>query len=583
MDPATIVGTAAAVADIVGIITKTIKVLRDLHNKWKDADLIIINLMAQLSSLKAALNKISEWISSDLAETPQHHQLILDLEDSISCCRILIKSMDGQISKLDWTTDGALDLSSKIKFVFENKASKDFQKFIKRQTSALTLLLTACNCKTSSEQKKILEKPTAREVFNQIKDDSSSLIVLHDTASSFTACTNSTGSSSKWSKIFPFDAELLKSPVYQRAVRAVFKPSRRRDRNIEADLIKSVGTLRHQQMEEYSRIRSEHIDDSIRENQKQMRNVIKVLLMGGTNSGKLTVLEHVRASHGCYSSEELKAYRREIFLVVVDAMNIVLRYANEIGLELESETSMEMLLPQSCNDTEPMSELASAIEILKTDSAFAQCFRACKDRKTIKPAFFLDHIDRITARGYSPTIADVLRIPSQRGIEEHWYNMGNLVVQVYNVWNAPSRFKWVPLDLTAIIFNVNLMSYDMACPSGNALHDVLTHFHEVVNNAFLQSKCIILLFHNVLLFRAKLTVRAFEEYFPAYDGDPGYASVESYISSRFHRLDRRCGLPPNFKRLYTIFDNCKPSVLGGVNSVLKSFILEQALHEFILV
>ncbi|MCJ1393511.1 hypothetical protein MMC18_006386 [Xylographa bjoerkii] len=145
MDPATILGTAAAVADIVGLIGKTIKVLRELHDRWKDADLTIVNLMTQLSSLKAALNKISEWIASDLADEPQHHQLVLDLKDSVTFCSILMKSMDRQISNLDWTTENTLDLGSRIRVVFESKDSKEFQKFIKRQTSALTLLLTACN------------------------------------------------------------------------------------------------------------------------------------------------------------------------------------------------------------------------------------------------------------------------------------------------------------------------------------------------------------------------------------------------------------------------------------------------------
>lgn len=37
------------------------------------------------------------------------------------------------------------DLGSKIRVVFEDKASKDFQIFIERQTNALTLLLVACN------------------------------------------------------------------------------------------------------------------------------------------------------------------------------------------------------------------------------------------------------------------------------------------------------------------------------------------------------------------------------------------------------------------------------------------------------
>ncbi|MCJ1414340.1 hypothetical protein MMC32_000666 [Xylographa parallela] len=386
MDPATIVGTAAAVADIVGIIIKTIKVLRDLHNRWKDADLTIVNLMAQLTSMKAALNKISEWISSDLADVPQHHQLVLDLQDSVTCCTALVKSMDGQISKLDWTTDNTLDLSSRIKLVFENKASKDFQKFIKRQTSALTLLLTACNCKTSSEQKKFLENPSARQVFDQIKDDSSSLIVLHDAASGFTTCTDSTGSSSRWSRMFPFDTELLISPVYQRAVRAVFKPSRLRDKNADRDSLKSMGISGSIETEAYNRIRSEQIDETLRKNQKQMQNVIKVLLMGGATSGKLTIIEHIRACHGGYSQEELEAYRIEILWVVVDAMRIVLGYADENGLKLEKEKNVEMVLPKSGDNSKSISKLVSAIKILWTNSTFAHCFEACKDREAMEPA-----------------------------------------------------------------------------------------------------------------------------------------------------------------------------------------------------
>ena len=239
--------------------------------------------------------------------------------------------------------------------------------------------------KTISEQKTFLEKSSARQVFDQIKDDSSSLIVLHDTASNSTACTNSTNTSSKWSMIFPFDTELLKSPVYQRAIRAVFKPSRRRERNMDSDPFKAEGILRNLNIEAYNRIRSEQIDDSIRENQKQMQNVIKVLLMGHTNSGKLSVLEHIQVSHGGYAQEELEAYRTEILLVVVDAMNLVLEYADEIGLKVESEKKVEMILSQSRTKIDLLSELTCAIKILWTNSTFEQCFGACKGSKTIIP------------------------------------------------------------------------------------------------------------------------------------------------------------------------------------------------------
>lgn len=145
MDPITIIGTASVFADIIKVISKTITSLRALHDKWRDADFTILNLITQLTALRAALEKISEWISSDLAGNPQHHQLIIDIQDSITCCTMLTRIMDAQLSKLAWTKGSTLDLGSRIRVVFGDTVSKDFQMYIQRQTSALTLLLIACN------------------------------------------------------------------------------------------------------------------------------------------------------------------------------------------------------------------------------------------------------------------------------------------------------------------------------------------------------------------------------------------------------------------------------------------------------
>jgi len=78
-DPRTIVSLAGDVTNIVEVIFKTAKTLRELKGKWKDADLTITNLIAQLESLKRVLNKLGKWIGLDLAGVPQHHQLVLDL------------------------------------------------------------------------------------------------------------------------------------------------------------------------------------------------------------------------------------------------------------------------------------------------------------------------------------------------------------------------------------------------------------------------------------------------------------------------------------------------------------------------
>ncbi len=145
MDAITILGTAGAVVNIVDIINRSIKTLRDLHERWQDADFIAMNLITQLVALKAALSKISEWASLDLGYHPHHYQLVMDFRESIGCCKMLVKSMDDQLAKLQCGTNNKLDTESRLRIVFENRVCENFQMYIQRQTNALTLLLTACN------------------------------------------------------------------------------------------------------------------------------------------------------------------------------------------------------------------------------------------------------------------------------------------------------------------------------------------------------------------------------------------------------------------------------------------------------
>jgi hypothetical protein len=139
------IGAVSAIIAIIELIGKSTTVLREVYDRWKDADLAILNLVAQLTALKAALNKIKEWLSSDLESTPQHHQLVLDMQLSLGCCEIAMESMYNRISQLRWTNRNGLMVQSKLKAVFEDKAIKNFQKSLRGQTDALNLLLTACN------------------------------------------------------------------------------------------------------------------------------------------------------------------------------------------------------------------------------------------------------------------------------------------------------------------------------------------------------------------------------------------------------------------------------------------------------
>jgi hypothetical protein len=142
-DPISIIGTFGAAANIIDVVGKTISTIRELRDEWKDADLTFLSLAAQLTALKAALTKIKEWMENELGDP--HHQLVMDLDVSMSCCRMLIGKIDLLLSKLHQTADRTLDFSSKVKLVFGNKHINDVQKLIERQTNTLNLLLTACN------------------------------------------------------------------------------------------------------------------------------------------------------------------------------------------------------------------------------------------------------------------------------------------------------------------------------------------------------------------------------------------------------------------------------------------------------
>lgn len=144
-DPLMIIGTAS-VAGIIEALAKTVSKLHELHRRWKRADFTFINLIAQLTALKAALSKLEEWMDAGLDEGQDpHHQLVMDLEVSVACCRMLTHRMESEISELCRNADNTLDSLGKAKLMVKNGTLEELQKMVERQTSALTLLLTVCN------------------------------------------------------------------------------------------------------------------------------------------------------------------------------------------------------------------------------------------------------------------------------------------------------------------------------------------------------------------------------------------------------------------------------------------------------
>jgi hypothetical protein len=138
-----VVGSVGAICSLVAGIGKVILLITDLTAKWEDSDLALLSLASQLTALRAAISKIQEWTEHRLQDA--HHQLVMDLDISIKCCQLLIGKIESFFSNLVDLTSKPLNLRQKFKVAFGSAGPEGVQRLIEHQTSALTLLLTACN------------------------------------------------------------------------------------------------------------------------------------------------------------------------------------------------------------------------------------------------------------------------------------------------------------------------------------------------------------------------------------------------------------------------------------------------------
>ncbi|KAM0085852.1 hypothetical protein ACKRZS_001839 [Fusarium odoratissimum] len=213
-DPLSIIGTAGAIANIIDVLTKTITTVCDMRQAWKVADLSVFAFESQLNLLKFALCEIQKWTESRSNE--QSHQLVMQVDSCVTCCRLLIGKIDGEVSQFQKTAAGDLELGSKLSFLFKTKDMEQIQRMVDQQTHTLTLLLSACNSNALEEQTRILQQPKIIQALQDMDRDTASLIVHRDSDSIVTA---TSVNSSRWSARFAFDRELFITKVYEKWIR----------------------------------------------------------------------------------------------------------------------------------------------------------------------------------------------------------------------------------------------------------------------------------------------------------------------------------------------------------------------------
>ncbi|KAI9683519.1 MAG: hypothetical protein M1822_006059 [Bathelium mastoideum] len=360
-DPLTVIGAASSCISVIEPLGKSISTAHKIRGQWKDADLEFYNLVTQLVSLKAALSKIKAWTESDAAAS--HHQLTMDLDSSIACCRVLVNKINAFLSELAQKPGQALNVSAKGRFLLGNKSLNDTQKMLERQINALSLLLNVCHLETASEQKAFLEKSSTRKAFEKVANDSASLIIHRD-ASSFRSIY-----SDSWSKLsmkFTFDNQLFGSKVYQQFVRGSLKVALRQQLS-DGQSIHIRKAIKE----------SEAIDTQLRIDRRILEREFNIFILGLDDWERFKFGRglHLASLHGTSLQSERLSYRKTIFATFLKGFNTILTAMRERGSDFEDESNASYANYIASNfksdsGEQELSDINRMYESLSDDRAF---------------------------------------------------------------------------------------------------------------------------------------------------------------------------------------------------------------------
>jgi guanine nucleotide-binding protein subunit alpha len=161
--------------------------------------------------------------------------------------------------------------------------------------------------------------------------------------------------------------EMRNSGAYQRAVRSMFTRAIHGRRRTDTESIDSQ-PVDGRVISKKEKARSKNIDVLLKHDKIKRRNECRILMLGRPESGKEAILNQMKATQqDGYSTSELEWYRDRILTRVVDAMHILLRYAQDSGLKLGDDIDRnhaEIVSRQCAIFPEIIPELPVAIENL---------------------------------------------------------------------------------------------------------------------------------------------------------------------------------------------------------------------------
>ncbi|PVV02338.1 hypothetical protein BB560_003211 [Smittium megazygosporum] len=334
---------------------------------------------------------------------------------------------------------------------------------------------------------------------------------------------------------------------------------------------------------------NDQIDNQLRVEKINMRNEIKMLLLGAGESGKSTIVKQMKLIHDDgYTPEERESFKEIIFSNTVQSIHVLIEAMNFLEIpftdpSLNEVANFVLSVPGQVDFDIFPPDLAHAIMQLWADPGLQQAYiRSNEYQLNDSAGYYFTNLNRIADPDYLPSNQDVLRSRVKTtGISETNFKVGDLTYRMLDVGGQRSeRKKWIHCfeNVTAILFLVAISEYNQVLiedESVNRMQEALTLFDNICNSRWFAKTSIILFLNKLDLFREKIPKFPLSDYFPDYTGGNNVDAAGDYILKRFVSLNAS-----DSKQIYTHFTCATDtSHIKFVMAAVNDIIIQNSLRE----
>uniref|UniRef100_A0A914HFD5 Uncharacterized protein n=1 Tax=Globodera rostochiensis TaxID=31243 RepID=A0A914HFD5_GLORO len=299
--------------------------------------------------------------------------------------------------------------------------------------------------------------------------------------------------------------------------------------------------------------RNQDIEEELEQARLTMKKTIKILLLGGPESGKSTIFKQMRILHmNGFTELSIVNFRYLVYSNLIQGVYQLIEGADVLNIQVDKDVQDNVnALKTYFKNTHPAEielniDLSIHIRRIFKSSFIRQVLLHQHEIVLLDSAlYFLENLDRIADSAYTPNHQDILRTRTPTtGICEIDFKYKNAMLRMVDVGGQRSeQRKWIHCfdNVNGILFVAELSGYNQMLHDGeqtvNRLKYSMYLFKRIVNNKTFGKRTAFILFLNkVDIFKERLAVFPLNVCFKGYSGKHEYAASCNYVSDRFHAV-----------------------------------------------